>query len=73
MLLIIVQIFDVIWILVIWTSWTGNYASPVWKSLRFWHIFVIITSMVNWVFKFVALAFVFMESKPNPNAYTPMR
>lgn len=55
--------FDIIWFLVIWSSWTGHYASKVWQSYRFWHIFVIITSLVNFVLKFLALAFVFMESK----------
>lgn len=63
MLLIVVQVFDVIWFLVVWASWTGNYSSAVWQKLRFWHIFVIITSMVNFVLKFAVLAFVFMEGK----------
>jgi hypothetical protein len=62
---VIVQVFDVIWFLIIWSSWTGHYSSKVWQSLRFWHIFVIITSLVNFVLKFLALAFVFMESKQN--------
>jgi hypothetical protein len=67
-----VQIFDVVWILIVWSSWTGSYASPVWRSLKFWHIFVLITSMVNWVLKFAALAFVFMDSKPKGAGYAPL-
>lgn len=48
----IVQVFDVIWLIVVWTSWTGSdWASPVWNRLRFWHILVIITSIVNFVVK----------------------
>jgi hypothetical protein len=51
-LLILVQVFDVIWFIVIWASWTSSeISSPVWKGLRFWHIFVLITSLINFVIK----------------------
>ena len=51
-LIAIVQVFDVIWLIVVWSSWTGSdWESPVWSRLRFWHILVIITSIVNFVVK----------------------
>lgn len=53
-LLIIVQIFDIIWLIVVWNSWTGsNWSSAVWNRLRFWHVLVIILSIVNFFVKVV--------------------
>ena len=63
-ILAIVTIFDIIWLIIFWKSWTGsNWSSPIWNQLRFWHIFVIITTIVNMVLKGVAILFVFLESK----------
>ena len=63
-ILAIVTIFDIVWLIVFWRSWTGaNYSSPVWNQLRFWHIFVIITSIINMVLKCIAILLVFLESR----------
>ena len=63
-ILAIVTIFDIIWLIIFWKSWTGsNWSSPIWNQLRFWHIFVIITTIVNMVLKGVAILFVYLESK----------
>jgi hypothetical protein len=51
-MLIIVQVFDIIWFFVVWSSWTGkDWSSPVWKKLRFMHVLVIILSIVNFFVK----------------------
>ena len=63
-ILAIVTIFDIIWLIIFWKSWTGsNWSSPIWNQLRFWHIFVIITTIINMVLKGVAILFVYLESK----------
>lgn len=54
--MVIVELFDIIWFLVIWASWTGSsWTSPVWNGLRFWHILVIISSILNFFVKVTPL------------------
>ena len=68
-------IFDIIWLFIIWKSWTGtNWASPVWNKLRPWHIFVIILSIVNIALKAAAAFLVWRGGSANQNnlAYRPM-
>ena len=63
-ILAIVTIFDIVWLIIFWKSWTGtNFSSPIWNQLRFWHIFVIITSIINMVLKCIAILLVFLESR----------
>ena len=63
-ILAIVTIFDIIWLIIFWKSWTGtNWSSQIWNQLRFWHVFVIVTTIVNMVLKCIAILFVFLESK----------
>lgn len=66
--LTIVTIFDIIWLCIIWKSWTGtNWASPIWNRLRYWHITVIILTIINMILKIGAMVLVFLESrKDNP-------
>ncbi len=72
-ILAVVTIFDIVWLIIFWHSWTGsNWASPIWNQLRFWHVFVIITTIVNLVLKGVAILFVFLESKKE-NPYTELK
>ena len=62
--LMVVTIFDIVWLIIVWKSWTGtNWASDVWKRLRFWHISVIIGTIINMVLKLVAMLFVFLAVK----------
>lgn len=71
-ILIIVTIFDIVWLIIFWKSWTGsNWSSPIWNQLRFWHIFVIITTIINMVLKVIAILFVFLESK-REGQYAPL-
>ena len=71
-ILAIVTIFDIVWLIIFWRSWTGsNWSSPIWNQLRFWHIFVIITTVVNMVLKVIAILFVFLESKKETQ-YVPL-
>ncbi len=57
----IVILFDVIWLLVVWKSWTGrDWASPIWNRLRFWHILVIVLTIVNIFLKVLSMVFVFL-------------
>lgn len=71
-ILIIVTIFDIVWLIIFWKSWTGsNWSSPIWNQLRFWHIFVIITTIINMVLKVIAILFVFLESK-REGQYVPL-
>ena len=63
-ILAFVSIFDILWVIIFWSSWTGsNWASPIWNQLRFWHIFVMITSIINIVLKGIAGFFVYQGSK----------
>lgn len=72
-ILIIVTIFDIVWLIIFWKSWTGsNWSSPIWNQLRFWHIFVIITTIINMVLKVVAILFVFLESRKE-GQYVPLQ
>ena len=69
-------VFDVIWMMIIWKSWTGsNWASPVWNNLRSWHVFVIFLSFVNLFLKAAAAYFVWTEGTQgtNPNVYRELR
>ena len=67
--LIVVTLFDIAWLIIVWKSWTGkDWASPIWNRLRFWHITVIITTIVNMVLKLIAMALVFLEVR-NSNPY----
>ena len=62
--MVIVTIFDLIWLFIVWKSWTGkDWASPIWNRLRFWHISVIITTIVNMILKLLACVFVYLEAK----------
>ena len=72
-ILAIVTIFDIVWLIIFWKSWTGsNWSSPIWNQLRFWHIFVIITTIVNMVLKVIAIIFVFLESRKE-SQYAPLQ
>ena len=72
-ILTIVTIFDIIWLIIFWKSWTGDkWSSPIWNQLRFWHIFVLITTVINMVLKCVAILFVFLESKKE-NQYVELK
>jgi hypothetical protein len=66
--LAIVTIFDIVWLILVWKSWTGsNWASPVWNRLRFWHITVIVLTITNMVLKVLSMVLVFLEArKSNP-------
>ena len=67
-------IFDIIWLIIVWSSWTGNsWASPIWTSLRGLHITVIILSIVNMVVKLVGIVFVYMNRSKDPHSYKDMR
>lgn len=67
--MILVTLFDIFWLIIVWKSWTAdNSASPIWNRLRFWHIFIITTTIVNMVLKVVSCVLVFLESK-NKNPY----
>ena len=69
----VVIIFDIVWLIIVWRSWTGtNWASPIWNRLRFWHITVIILTIVNIVLKIAGCAFVFLEAKKD-NPYDKIR
>ena len=69
----IVTVFDIIWLMIFWNSWTGsNWSSTIWNQLRFWHISVIITTIVNMVLKCVAILFVYLESKKE-SQYTEIK
>ena len=71
--MIVVTIFDIVWLIIVWKSWTGtNWASPIWNRLRFWHITVIILTIINIVLKMAACAFVFLEAKKD-NPYDKIR
>ena len=62
--MVIVTIFDLVWLFIVWKSWTGkDWASPIWNRLRFWHITVIITTIVNMVLKILSMVFVYLEAK----------
>ena len=63
-----VTIFDIIWLIIVWKSWTGkDWASPIWNRLRFWHLSVIVMTIVNIVLKLLTIGLVFMETrKENP-------
>ena len=72
-ILAIVTLFDIVWLIIFWRSWTGsNWSSPIWNQLRFWHIFVIVTTIVNMVLKVIAILFVFLESKKEAQ-YAPLQ
>ena len=72
-ILAIVTVFDIVWLIIFWRSWTGsNWSSPIWNQLRFWHIFVIITTIINMVLKVIAILFVFLESKKETQ-YVPLQ
>ena len=63
-ILAFVTLFDILWLIIFWHSWTGeNWASAIWNQLRFWHVFVVITSIVNMVLKVLAGYLVYSETK----------
>ena len=71
--LIVVTIFDIVWMIIVWKSWTGsNWASPIWNRLRTWHLVVISLTIVNMVLKVIAIFFVFTETKKS-NPYKEMK
>lgn len=60
--MVLVTLFDIFWLIIVWKSWTAsNSASPIWNRLRFWHIFIITTTLVNMVLKIVSCVLVFLE------------
>ena len=62
-------VFDVIWLVLIWKSWTGKeWASPVWNRLRFWHITVIFFTILNMLVKLVAIFFIRQQEQRSGNA-----
>lgn len=72
-IMILVTIFDVIWLFIVWKSWTGkDWASPIWNRLRFWHITVIICTFVNILLKVLTMVFIFLESKKD-NPYNKIK
>lgn len=71
--MIVVTIFDIIWLIIVWKSWTGtNWASPIWNRLRFWHITVLILTIINMLLKISSCVFVFLEAKKE-NPYDKIR
>ncbi len=65
----VVTIFDIIWLIIVWKSWTGtNWASPIWNNLRWWHIIVLGLTIVNMVLKIIAMVLVFLTVR-NENPY----
>ena len=69
----VVTIFDIVWLIIVWRSWTGtNWASPIWNRLRFWHITVLILTIVNILLKIASCALVFLEAKKD-NPYDKIR
>ena len=63
-IMVIVTIFDLVWLFIVWRSWTGkDWASPIWNRLRFWHITVIITTIVNMILKVLSMVLVYLEAK----------
>ena len=64
--MMLVTLFDILWLIIVWKSWTAeNSASPIWNRLRFWHIFIISTTILNMLLKVGACALVFLDSKNN--------
>ena len=61
-ILILVTIFDIVWLILVWKSWTTTDSlSLVWRKLRFLHITVLTLTIVNMVLKIVACVLIFLN------------
>ena len=69
--LIISEIFDIVWFIIVWDSWTGsNWSSEVWNNEETGHLVVLITSIVNSVVKLIIILFVYLDKrKDEENQY----
>jgi hypothetical protein len=64
MILGIVLVFDLIWLVSIWSQWTSSeFISTIWSQLRGWRILIIILSIINMVVKVAIGFFIQMETK----------
>lgn len=64
MILLVVSIFDVIWLISIWSYWTSSdFVSTVWQQLRAWRITIIILSLINLLLKGATVFAIYLESK----------
>ena len=73
MILGIIAIFDVIWLITIWSTWTSSdFISTVWFQLRPWRVIIMLLSIVNILLKGATVVVIKMETK-NELPYQKMK